>query len=470
MAYVRRRGNQLAIVQGERERGTGRVQQRILFTIYSKAEALAILGRGQEGGDWRFQDLLQLEFPDLHLDWKRIRRGIEENIGALPDLYEYRAERLRGRFHEDLCAFTRQLILADPQALAPAAHLIREHRHALDYVAHLIRWRLELHDRKETQWSADNPFYWRFALQGREIPPETEEHAAGFYERGEYEKARAIFELLVECFDGYAEGHNYLGLIALELRQLDEAIAHFEKTVELGRRLFPARISKIRYWTDHATRPYMRGLRNLALALNQASRFAEALALCDRLERDCEDDFNAAVYRADIYLNTRKWQEAADCARRSGGDLNVSAGFIEAFALFELARREDALAPFLRAALHYPRSARMLVGERQKQPRSRDEAEDHNEGVTLSRTLHAYLKTQSRRARSFFRTLVRDPRVAKLLDESDAVVRRWHDEHRTGDRSAFDRRTLMRSREFAEVEARKLRDLVMPAAERGNLQ
>ena len=40
MAYVRRRGNQLAIVQGEREPGTGKVQQRILFTLYSKAEVL----------------------------------------------------------------------------------------------------------------------------------------------------------------------------------------------------------------------------------------------------------------------------------------------------------------------------------------------------------------------------------------------------------------------------------------------
>jgi hypothetical protein len=35
MAYVRRRGNQLAIVQGEREPGTGKVQQRILFTLYN---------------------------------------------------------------------------------------------------------------------------------------------------------------------------------------------------------------------------------------------------------------------------------------------------------------------------------------------------------------------------------------------------------------------------------------------------
>lgn len=42
MPYVRVRGNQLAIVHGERAPGTQNVQQRILATIYSKPEALAI--------------------------------------------------------------------------------------------------------------------------------------------------------------------------------------------------------------------------------------------------------------------------------------------------------------------------------------------------------------------------------------------------------------------------------------------
>ena len=45
MAYVRRRGNQLAIVQGERDPQTRKVQQRILFTLYSKPEALEALGK-----------------------------------------------------------------------------------------------------------------------------------------------------------------------------------------------------------------------------------------------------------------------------------------------------------------------------------------------------------------------------------------------------------------------------------------
>ena len=58
MAYVRQRGSQLAIVHVERDKETGKVQQRILFTIYSKAEALKIIGRKDKVSARYFQDLL----------------------------------------------------------------------------------------------------------------------------------------------------------------------------------------------------------------------------------------------------------------------------------------------------------------------------------------------------------------------------------------------------------------------------
>lgn len=460
MAYVRRRGNQLAIVHGEREPNTGRVTQRILFALYSRAEALEVLGRGTKGGGDRFRRLLEEQYPGLRFNWKKIRRTIEEDLAALPDRYEYRSQRLRARFRDDLCAFTRQLILADPQDLQSAADVIQEHRHELEYLADLIAWRLKLRDHAPSEWNADNPFYWRFALQGRDVPADTEEHAAGLYERGEYEPAAAVFRLLVDCFDGYAEGYNYLGLIALAQRKLDQAIEHFRKTIELGRKRFPPRISRKRYWSDHATRPYMRGLQNLALTLNEAGRFPEALATCDRLAGECGDEVSATWHRAAVYLNTRQWGRAADAAQRTR--LDPAGGFLAAFAYFELGQRDKALGEFLHAALNHPTAARMLAVERTRGKRtvtSRDEAEDHNMGVSLLRGLHAYLRGQSRVARRFFRDVVRDARVVRLLDESAAVVRRWHEQHRTGEREAFDRMQRMHSREFAEAEAGKLRDL-----------
>lgn len=461
MPYVRTRGNQLAIVHGEREPGSGKVQQRILFTVYSKAEAREILGRGSSGGRSRFQSLLQEQFPELEFNWRKIGGDIEKNLAALPEQYEYDGARLEHRFRKDLCAFTRQLIQADPQELLPAAHVIQQHRHELEYLADLIHWRLKLRDQKPTEWNADNPFYWRFALQGRDVPPDTEEHAAGFYERQEYEKAEAIFRLLIDCYGEYADGYNYLGLIAYQQRKLDQAISHFEKTIELGRRLFPARIAKKRFWSDLHTRPYMRGLRNLTMALNEAARFDEALKLCDRLVDECGDDYTAAHYRANVFLNTGKWQSAAQAAQGAGGEMSPAEGFLEAFALFELGRTADVLPAFLRAALRYPRAARMLVGLRTPKPKSSKEADDHNTGVDMLRSLHAYLKTQSRRSRKFFNSVVHDARVVRLLDESISTVRRWH-EDRSSDRTAFDRMKLIHSREFALSESNKLRDLVAP--------
>ena len=94
MPYVRTRGNQLAIVHGERESGSGKVQQRILFTVYSRAEAFEILGRGSSAGRSRFEDLLQRQFPQLKFSWKKINRDIEKNLTCLPERYEYSGARL----------------------------------------------------------------------------------------------------------------------------------------------------------------------------------------------------------------------------------------------------------------------------------------------------------------------------------------------------------------------------------------
>lgn len=461
MAYVRRRGKQLAIVHGEREPRSGSVQQRVVFTLYSRAEALEVLGRGTKGAAEAFRDLLRRQHPDLTFNWKKIRSAIEGQLDVLPDVYEYRSQRLRARFRDDLRAFARQLILADPQDLVSSADVIQEHRYELEYLTELIGWRLRVRDQTENAWNADNAFYWRFALQGRQVPPETEEHAAGLYERGEYDRAEAVFRLLVESFDGYAEGYNYLGLIALERRKLDRAIEHFRQTIVLGRKLFPARIAKSRYWHDHSTRPYMRGLRNLALTLNEAGRFAETLKICDQLADECDDTITATWQRAAVYLNTGQWTRATEAARRTV-ELDAGDSFLAAFAQFELGEHEEALELFLHGALNYPRAARMVAGERvRRAPRviSSHEADDHNTGVSLVRALHAFLRGQSRASRRFFRGLVRDARVAQLLDERVATERRWQAQHPTGEREAFDQMQRMRSRQFARLEAGKLRDL-----------
>jgi predicted HTH domain antitoxin len=288
----------------------------------------------------------------------------------------------------------------------------------------------------------------------------------GFYERGEYERAEAIFRLLIDCFGDCADGCNYLGLIAYQRRRLDRAAAHFEKTVDLGRRLFPAGLAKKNHWLDLHTRPFMRGLRNLTMTRNEQGRYEEALRLCRRLAEECGDELTAAALRASILLNTGQWKAAAESAHLAGGDADSSEGFEEALARFELGEVEEALALFLRAALCHPRAARVLLGQRSAQPRSFDEARDNNAGVNLCRALYGY-RSQPRRSWKFFGDLIKDPRVARLLDESMSAARAWHGD-RNADRAIFERLQLIPSPAFARSEAHKLRDL-MPTAHRDAL-
>jgi len=458
MPYVRVRGNQLAIVHGVREPGTGKVLQQILFTIYSKPEALAIRGNGTDGNH-RFRAFWAHKYPDIKLDWKKIGRAIADNASVLPDRYDYGPERLRQRFHSDLCSFARQLMLTDPQDLATSAKVLRDHRRELAFLADLIKWRLELCDREQNEWTADDEFCWKFALRGwgRHVPPEIEEQAADLYGRHDYDQAAAIFQLLIDCFDGYAEGYNYLGLIALARNDQRAAIVHFEKTIELGRKLFPPKIARKRYWSDHDTRPYMRGLRNLTLALVEGSRFDDALRICDRLEQECGDVESAVWHRATIGLNTRDW--AAVSPIEGFLEIDPSSGFLIAFAEYERGRLDRVLPAFLRAALSSPCAARMLADKAMAllSPVPYDDANDHNTGVSLSRALHVYRAKQSRRAKQFFRAVVRDPRVARLLDEVIAL-RGMHGKDRG--REEFDRLTELQSVRFAAIQASELADLI----------
>lgn len=455
MAYVRRRGNQLAIVHGARHRETGKVEQRILFTLFSKPEALEALGKGREGGDRRLRGLLESQYPEITFDWKAIRRAIAQNLDVLPDTYEYRAARVRRHFRQDLCAFARQIILADPLDIASAAQVIREHRHELGYLADLIKFRLQCCDQEPTEFSADNEFCWRFALRGSDVPPDIEEHAGGLYEKGKYDEAEAVFRMVHDCCGEYADGHNYLGLVALERRNLEQAIEHFRRTVELGRRQFPKRVSKKTFRDDHRARPYLRGLTNLAAALNQAGRYPEALAILDHLDFECGDDFTADTYRAAIALNTGRWEEAAKRASRYCS-IDPSQSLATSLAFFELGRHREAAAHLLHGALNHPLATRILHGLRAAEPRSHDEQEDWNHGIYIVRDLHAYLGQRSPGSIAFFRRLLKHPHLVDLQDQVDAARRERQADRRAGPTDSYQTITRMGTLEFARGEATRL--------------
>ncbi len=449
MAYVRKRGNQLAIVHGIRDPETKKVEQQILFTLYSKAEALEAVGKPKPESAGRFQRLLERRYSQIHFDWKELRLGIEANLDGLPESYDYQSTRLRGRFRDDLKAFARQVVLTDPQHLTSSSQLLDSHRLELEYVRELISWRLSEPAAEPNQWNGDNDFYWRFAVRDADVPPDVEEHASGYYERGDYSRAKVAFQLLTETFEDYAEGHNYLGLIALNEGRPADAAPHFEKTMEVGRRLFPKRIAKGSWWTDHSTRPFMRGLRNLALALNQAERYPDALAACDRLERECHDAVTAAAHRASAYLNLGRWQQALDAALFIH-QISPSESLVAALAAHELGRLDDARAWFIHAALNAPRTVAMVLGVRMPKPEDSEEVRDHNGGVALTGALPAYLRGRTGLSRRFFADLWKSQALAEWRRELAEATRRWREDRKGTSRDAFDRMNELRSLAFAE--------------------
>ncbi|MBF0104379.1 MAG: hypothetical protein HQM16_03525 [Deltaproteobacteria bacterium] len=457
MAYIRQKGNQLVLVHGSRDKDTQKVYQEILFTIYSKGEALEVIGCRKNKSPDTFQYLIERRYPNIKFNWKKIKQTIRESLSILPDMYEYKKERLSKNFKQDLRACLRQLILTDPQDMISSAQLIEEHRYEFEFLIDLVKWRLETSKNKEkNEWNGDNSFYWFKSLQPSESPPETEEMAEEMYLRGDYNRAEAIFKLLTEIFDNYAEGYNYLGLISLARHDLEKAADHFNKTIELGLKLFPRRIAKSDYWSNHDTRPYMRGLRNLALVLNRSGKFDEALDVCDKLDEECGDDIVARCMKSDIYLNLDQWRLAIkhatyDCNTFPDNSFNV------AFANFELGNTKEANTYFLHATLHYPKTANALVGIHIKNtPKTHEECDDHNCSIDVCQNLHKYLKQKSRPSLKHFKEFILKKDIQDLVQEKIKATHEWMANREAGPSVGYKRMQEMGKIEFAQKEVGNL--------------
>jgi tetratricopeptide (TPR) repeat protein len=456
MPYVRKHGNQVAIVHGERD-ATGQVQQRVLFTLYTKAEAEAAIGLRATNPPLSLRGLVESRNEGVRFDWPKIEAAIASLKDDLPEAWDYPTSGVAPMLREGVVGLTRALFAADPQSVFSAGAALRAQRPALQLLRDLIDSRLRLVDLiKEGSFNRDNEFGWKVRVAGKAVPVEAEEWLDGLEQRGEDDKAEALASLLVEVWPEFADGYNKLGLIALERGQYDQALLWFARTMEIGRTLFPKRIAKSRWWVDHDTRPYIRGMRNTALTLLWCGRYDEVLPWCDRLESECFDVDAAALHRGSALLNLGRWRESREAVERYV-EIWPEEDFLAAFASFELGEYDDALARWLHAAIQRPRSARMLTGGTTRaRPKGRQEVEDHNGGVHRRRDLARYLKRTA--ARRFFAAITSAPEVVALVNEREAAVRAREAE-RGEDRSAYDRMMEMATSKFARQQATRLRHL-----------
>jgi hypothetical protein len=463
MPYVRTHGNQVAIVHGTRDKATGKVNQRKLFTLYSKVEAAAAIGENNLENSEYFRKLLEDANPEINFNWANLKKEIRGKMKELPDLYPLRQVRSEDALQKALDEFVRQLFLTDPRSPAGRA-TFNALADDLKILGRFVSSRLEQHGwpAREEDFPVDlhDPFCWRYEVQAREVPDDIEEEAADLIDSLQYKEAKARFELLTRCFPNYAEGFNYLGLIALREESPKDAVEHFRKAMKLGRTLFPKRIPKADYWSDLSTRPYMRGVQNLALALIQAGRFKEALEVCDQLNRECgaRGHDAATAHRAAAYLNLHDWQASLDAAL----DLVAiwpSEGFIAGYALFELGRHQEAVQLFLHASMNKPHTASILLDRKKRKPLNNSEVEDHNGGLELCRLLPRFFLMQSKQSRRFFKKLGENQPLKELLEMAHECTR-IHFDHNNRDSNAhhenFQRWHELQSREFAQKKAREI--------------
>ncbi len=440
MPFIRAHGQQLALVHGSRQ--DGKVVQEVLFTLYSRSEANAAIGA--ERG--HFEAVVEALHPTLTFSWPQLRSQIAAQMGALPETYDQVEVRLRRDFRAALVAVTRQLLLADPLELDAAADLIAEHGEELDYLVERIAWRREMAKSRKRQASPPrDEFLWQYTRTAGHVPFEADEEIHDMYDRGELAALSARAKLLVEAFPNYADGYNILGLVAMDEQRLDDAITWFQRTAEAGRASLPKRVRKDAWWTDHDTRPYMRGLSNLACAQNRAGRFEDALATAERV---VEVDRYHCVYdaRPHVLLNLAHYEEAEALMRRLPG---ITSGYERALVLIALRRPVDAWPVLVRAVLGAPRTGQQLLGGRVPAALSRHEQDEDRSAWHLQRNLHAFLPKHRRAVNDALRAVLQHPVVAPLVAE----LHQLEGAAQRGEGAGQARYVELRSVEFVECVA-----------------
>lgn len=463
--YVRTHGNQIALVHGARDKASGKVQQRILFKLYSKIEAKAAIGEHENPQHARyFRQIIEGANPDLKFDWDDLGKQIQQKMEELPDIYPVQRERSANMFRAAMDDFVKQLVVADPSQTKAAKETLDEIANDLKTVRSLIEHRLTsaaLANRpnQTSPFGDHDPFCWRNEIQGNDVPPDIEGLSIALKEAHRFEEAKQLLSLLIRCFPDYAEGFNRLGIIKLAEGEPKEAVELFKTTVKVSRNRFPRRIPKSNYWLDIETRPFIRGLMNLALALNQAEKYKETLEVCDRLEKECGDagKVSAIVHRAAAYLNLSRWQEAYDQAI-SVIDESADEGFVAGFAAFELGRKQEALELFLYATAHSPHSAGMLIDAPVGKPESHSEVDDHNAGIELSSSLRRFFHKQPVSSQKFFKRLKDNASMKSFVKEVIECTRAHSNLRGEGHRRNFDRWQQLKTRKNAKLLARKIVD------------
>jgi tetratricopeptide (TPR) repeat protein len=439
MAYVRTKGNQVLVVHGVRT--DGGVEQQTLFTFYTKAEIEAAIGEHHQ----LFRHMLESGHPTIRIDWEGLVEGLRAHLEHVPDAAPSHENAAAAELRSALVELTRVIWELDPQELGSAMQLVDDNRTEIRLLTDKLQSLLKATPPPDSKFTRDTPSLWRQAAKSRNVPLRGWEDLDNLWDGTKYAEVKALGGLLSGAFPMFADARNYLGLAAMERGEFAAALAHFRDAEDVGRKQFPRRIAKSRYWSDHATRPFLRAIMHQVSAHNRLGEYDTALALCDRLTRDYGQDISADDLRVPVLLNAGSWAEAARVADSLVGLYPVN-HFPLALAYWELGERTKAHEHFVCGAVQLPATGALLVGGSVPKGIAND-PRDYNTGVSLLRHMWAY-RQRHKKSLQAFRPLWLHPAVKAAIHEADEAEQKRCAE-RGADRTWYAERMRLRTIENA---------------------
>lgn len=289
MSFVRRKRGQVLLVHNERAPGSTRVRQRELHRFTSPAELEEALAPAA----WKtWTQSVAWRESEVDFDWPSIRERLRAELTtwvSAPAGATHRRNQKLERLASEL------VVELAPLSLAKAADvaLVERARPSLlalrDSIARLIA-----HSRP-AQAPSTRESSLPTASASFESADRVFDEGMEFWWEGDRRTALRYFRRALKLDPRHADAHNHLGIASLEARKLKDAEQHFRAAADGGGKRIERDGSRVP-WGIIENRPYLRALGNLALTLAEQRKWAEALAIHQRILTLNPDDNQGVRY------------------------------------------------------------------------------------------------------------------------------------------------------------------------------
>ncbi|MBO0766488.1 MAG: tetratricopeptide repeat protein [Hyphomicrobiaceae bacterium] len=274
---MRRKRGQVLLVHNERAPGSGRVRQRELHRFTSPADIAQVLASAA----WKtWTQSLAWREREVDFDWPAIRERLRAELTtwtSTPAGATHRRNQKIKRLASELVVELAPLSLAK----AGDAELVERVRPSLlalrDSVARLIA-----PNRHHPAPSPKEAPMVPTAAASFEAADLVFDDGMEFWWEGDRRTALKCFRRALDLDPQHADAHNHIGIASLDARKLKVAEQHFRAAADGGEQRIERDGSKVP-WIILENRPYLRALGNLALALAEQHKWAEALAIHQRM-------------------------------------------------------------------------------------------------------------------------------------------------------------------------------------------